>query len=257
MIRYRLHPICGHVGIRERRFGHRRRIVVDGLLKEVGTDDGHFANFSTVNQFRVADDVAPIARAVTAEIAQKQLVGSTSGAGCRTRWVIGDPLGQLEKLQTGQRRSAKFAPVPRVASRRIRARRMRGGKNFGAHFGRDPQRFENLIDIWWRIRHSASCWIEFTHGARAAHYARDVIILTQIRIPAIKVNADVSAHSAQSVPAVSAHRAAERPHIRVRLYVFLRGGGRRADDVATRALPSLRLNWSRPTCRWASCSRIF
>ena len=102
MIRHRFHPSATDRGILELSFGHRW-IVINGLLEKVGTDDSDVADFSPVDQFRMADYIASVAGAVAAKIAEEKFVGSTSGSSRRARRVVGDPLGQLEKLQTGQR----------------------------------------------------------------------------------------------------------------------------------------------------------
>lgn len=250
VIRHGFRPVAGHVGIGERSFGHGRWIVVDGLLEKVGTDDGHFADFPTVDQLGVADDVASIAGTVTAKIAKEELVGSASSSSCWTRGMIRDPLRQLEKLQTGQRRSAELSSVSRVSDGSIRTLRMSRRENFGADFRRDAQRLENLVDIRRRVGHPTGSRIEFANRPGPTHNAGNVIILAQIRITAIEMDADVGAHSAQSVAAVAADGAPERSHVRMRLHVLLCGCGRGADDIAARAFPPLRLDGSRSTCSW-------
>ncbi len=100
MIRHRFHPIAADAWILELSF-HHSRIVVDSLLEKVGTDDGNVADFPSVDQLRMADDIASIAGAVAAKIAEEEFVGSASGSSGRSRRVISDPLGQLEKLQSG------------------------------------------------------------------------------------------------------------------------------------------------------------
>ncbi len=43
----------------------------DSLLQEIGTDDRYVANLSAVDEFRVPDNVPPIAGTVTAQVAEE------------------------------------------------------------------------------------------------------------------------------------------------------------------------------------------
>lgn len=101
MIRHRFDAAdVAHIGIRKRRL-HHRRIVIDGLLEKIRTNDSNVADLAAVHQLRVADDVAPVAGTVAAQVAKEEFVGSASGASGRPRRMVSDALRQLEELQAG------------------------------------------------------------------------------------------------------------------------------------------------------------
>ena len=79
----------------------------------------------------------------------------------------------------------------------------------------------------------------------SAHDTRDVVVLAQVGVAPIEVNAYVCPHAPQGVASVTAHSAAEGANIRMRLHVLLRRCRCRAYRFAARALPP---------CSSCSCS---